>query len=96
MSLRNLHRVLNQTHKGCIKPSWSQNRNKLDHKLMFDEEEFLLAKSLYCRNNPLFFCNYEFAELASIVMSENNLDMPMNVEEAEMLYLDLVYHTSQI
>ena len=63
---------------------------------MFDEEEFLLAKSLYCRNSSIFCCNDGFAELASILMSENNLDMPMNVEEAEMLYLELVYHITQI
>ena len=73
-----------------------QNQNKLDHKRTFDEEEFLLAKSLYCRNNPIFCCNDEFAKLAFIVMSENDLDMPMNVEEAEMLYLELVYHITQI
>ena len=37
-----------------------QNQNTLDHKLMFDEEKFLLAKSLYCRNNPIFRCDDEF------------------------------------
>lgn len=43
----------------------------------------------YAKNKPLPVCQ-EFMDLANILMSENQWDMPQNCEDALILYFNLV------
>ena len=43
-----------------------------------------------CQSPTTFGCTEEILELVSIIMQENNLTVPLNAEDAKILYLKLV------
>ncbi|XP_028409540.1 uncharacterized protein LOC114532161 [Dendronephthya gigantea] len=55
-----------------------------------------VAEEMCCVQNPPNGCEHEFNELATIIMSENRLQMPTTVEEAEELYVELLHQIENI
>ena len=74
----------------------SHLKSSRDYKVSISDNDIALAVHLYCKERPTFGCSDEFVELASILMDENDLVMPSNADEAEMLYLDLLSAISRI
>ena len=71
-------------------------KSSRDYKVSISDNDIALAVHLCCKERPTFGCSNEFVELASILMDENDLVMPSNADEAEMLYLDLLSAISRI
>ena len=55
-----------------------------------DSNELQMATSLFTEAPPTFACSEEFAELAAILMKENQLQYPFGWKDAETLYLNLI------
>ena len=57
--------------------------------MAIDQSQLNIAKP-YCKKSSIFGCSEEFLQLVSIIMSENNLSMPGNPDEARSLFEFLV------
>ena len=66
-----------------------------DKKINVSSLDLSLADE-FTNESPYFSCSEEFAELAQVIMRQQNLDMPRNVLEAENLFLVLKTEIDQI
>ena len=57
--------------------------------MAIDQSQLNIAKP-HCKKSSIFGCSEEFLQLVSITMSENNLSMPGNPDEARSLFEFLV------
>ena len=60
-----------------------------------DEDAILVGKDMCC-DNQISTSRDRFAELAEIVMEENNLQMPGTPMEASVLYRELLFHIESL
>lgn len=59
-------------------------------------DELELAEERCCNRAPQSGCCEEFAQLASIIMEEQNLQFPRTAEEATTLYVNLLEEIEKI
>ena len=65
-------------------------RENIDVLKKVDNSDVILART-FCKIPTVFGCSLDFAKLALLHMQDLGLTMPKNFDEAERLYLELIY-----
>eukprot|EP00112_Aurelia_sp_Birch-Aquarium-sp1_P023636 Seg7107.2 transcript_id=Seg7107.2/GoldUCD/mRNA.D3Y31 product="hypothetical protein" protein_id=Seg7107.2/GoldUCD/D3Y31 len=66
-----------------------EEQDTRDYKQDAEYNEVVMAEQLFAGKRPTFCCKDDFAELACILIVENDLQLPRTASEAKMLYLEL-------
>jgi hypothetical protein len=101
--LWNNHRIIPSTNL-CKSPtgrpdllySLPEITGTTDFIIKVENEDITLSEQLLCSNSHLPNCIPEFSELANIIISEQNLQMPNSPDEARVLYLALIDNIGNI
>jgi hypothetical protein len=50
-----------------------------------------IAEHTFCKERNSFGCQKEFSDVFPMLMDDNDLNMPSNIEQAERLFLNILF-----
>ena len=68
----------------------------INQKIDADDNDVDVAENLCANRNHPRGCSSSFVQLAELIMEDNHLQMPRNIDEAMFLYLQLIYHINDL